>query len=314
VTVTLEMTEKIDQTVLHINRFDRIVYVCQSTFPQPRAIRSGRFFLFGAKLNKKDAYYFSHDCNAQDDPKCMMLIDDLGMEGYGIFWALIEKLRAEKDYTLPVSICGRFARRWATSEAKIQAVVTSYGLFEMHENMFFSLRLKRSMEEKSQKARVSAEVRWGKNQQLTEEKVCDRIAIEYERNAIGVLGDAIKGKESKVKEIEINILPENSGVIELSEKEKRFEFFWDYYGRKGNKKSAKSLFMKMTEQKISEMKLKLPAYIASTADDIQYRKDAHVYLNPSKEHWNDEIIKRTKNDEHKKATVTKTGTGAFAIC
>jgi hypothetical protein len=43
----------------------------------------------------KDAYYFSHDSNSQDDPKCMMLIDQLGMEGYGIFWALIEKLRNE---------------------------------------------------------------------------------------------------------------------------------------------------------------------------------------------------------------------------
>ena len=32
---------------------------------------------------KKDAYYFSHDSNAQDDPKCMLLIDQLGMEGYG---------------------------------------------------------------------------------------------------------------------------------------------------------------------------------------------------------------------------------------
>jgi len=40
----------------------------------------------------KDAYYFSHDSNSQDDPKCMILIDQLGMEGYGIFWACVEKM------------------------------------------------------------------------------------------------------------------------------------------------------------------------------------------------------------------------------
>ena len=40
----------------------------------------------------KDAYYFSHDSNAKDDPKCMVLIDQLGLEGYGIFWVLIETL------------------------------------------------------------------------------------------------------------------------------------------------------------------------------------------------------------------------------
>ena len=60
---------------------------------------------------KKDAYYFSHDANAQDDPKCMVLIDQLGMEGYGIFWALIEKLRNESNYKLPLAIVGSLATR-----------------------------------------------------------------------------------------------------------------------------------------------------------------------------------------------------------
>ena len=36
----------------------------------------------------KDAYYFTHDSNAKDDPKCALLIDQLGMEGYGIYWML----------------------------------------------------------------------------------------------------------------------------------------------------------------------------------------------------------------------------------
>ena len=29
--------------------------------------------------NKKDAFYFSHDSDAKDDPKCMLLIEELGL-------------------------------------------------------------------------------------------------------------------------------------------------------------------------------------------------------------------------------------------
>ena len=69
-------------------------------------------------MSRKDAYYFSHDANSQDDPKCMQLIDQLQMEGYGIFWALIEKLRSEKEYKLPLSVITSFSRRWQTTPEK----------------------------------------------------------------------------------------------------------------------------------------------------------------------------------------------------
>ncbi len=95
---------------------------------------------------KKDAYYFSHDANAQDDPKCMILLDQLGPEGYGIFWLLIEKLRAEKDFKLPLVVVPPFAKRWGTSKEKVETVVKTYGLFTLEKDFFFSLRLIRSME------------------------------------------------------------------------------------------------------------------------------------------------------------------------
>lgn len=144
---------------------------------------------------KKDAYYFSHDANAQDDPKCMILIDQLGMEGYGIFWALIEKLRSEKDYKLPFAVLPSLARRWGTSKEKVETVVKIYGLFVVEDEDFFSARLVRSMSEKSEKARISAETRWQQQRenQLLNANVCDRIKSQ-------VRNDAIKVKERKVKE------------------------------------------------------------------------------------------------------------------
>lgn len=109
---------------------------------------------------KKDAFYFSHDANAQDDPKCMVLIDQLGMEGYGIFWALIEKLRSEKGYKLPLETLPAFAKRWGTSKEKVETVVKNYNLFKISHNYFFSLRLKQSMEEKTDRARRSLSHRY----------------------------------------------------------------------------------------------------------------------------------------------------------
>lgn len=144
-------------------------------------------------MAKKDAYYFSHDANAQDDPKCMMLIDQMGLEGYGIFWALIEKLRSEAEYKLPISILQSFAKRWGTSKEKVEVVVKSYSLFEIEDDYFFSPRLIRSMKLKSEKARLSANYRWNN---------ANALQSDSERIANGMRNDAIKGKESKEKEIE----------------------------------------------------------------------------------------------------------------
>ena len=69
---------------------------------------------------KKDAYYFSHDANSQDDPKCMLLIDQLGMEGYGIFWALIEAL-ANAGGRLPIAITPVLAMQIQVTEIKVRA-------------------------------------------------------------------------------------------------------------------------------------------------------------------------------------------------
>ena len=41
----------------------------------------------------KDAYYFPHDSNSQYDDKISMIRLEFGWAGYGLFFAIIEKLR-----------------------------------------------------------------------------------------------------------------------------------------------------------------------------------------------------------------------------
>ena len=130
---------------------------------------------------KKDAYYFSHDANSQDDPKCMLLIDQLGMEGYGIFWALIERLRQEKEYKLPFAIVPSLARRWATSKEKVEVVIKNFALFIIIDDCFFSERLLRSMTEKSLKASKNAYSKWNISEKSNSETRSQRLSLAREK-------------------------------------------------------------------------------------------------------------------------------------
>lgn len=150
-------------------------------------------------MKKKDAYYFSHDANSQDDPKCMALIDEMGMEGYGIFWALIEKLRSEKDYKLPIKLIPFLAKRWGVDYEKVEKVVNNYDLFKKSSEKFYSLRLIKSMEKKSEAGKAAAAKRWGD---------ANAMRPHTERNANAMRNDAIKVKESKVKKKNMDFSPD----------------------------------------------------------------------------------------------------------
>jgi len=87
---------------------------------------------------KKDAYYFPHDSNATEDPKMMLLIDELGMEGYGIFWMLLEALRNQKDYKYPVKFLKSLCRMKNADKDTVLKVINDYELFVVEEDHFFS--------------------------------------------------------------------------------------------------------------------------------------------------------------------------------
>lgn len=47
----------------------------------------------------KDVFWFKHDCNAHRDIKIRKIIHLYGFWGYGIFWAVIEVLREQDNYS-----------------------------------------------------------------------------------------------------------------------------------------------------------------------------------------------------------------------
>lgn len=90
----------------------------------------------------KQAFYFPHFVSARNDLKVQRLRKDLGIEGYAIFFLLLEVLREQSDFVYPWEDVDLLAKDFETSVAKIQTVITSYKLFEIVQNdegrVFFS--------------------------------------------------------------------------------------------------------------------------------------------------------------------------------
>lgn len=151
----------------------------------------------------KDAFYFSHDSNAKDDPKCVMLIEQLGLEGYGIFWILIEMLRDQPGYKYPLALIPAIARRYNTTAEKVKAVIRGYDLFTVDENDFFSLSLMKRMEHldyKRELARVAGK-------KSAEKRLLNSGSTDVQPTLNG--GSTSKVKESKVKEIKVKEIKVN---------------------------------------------------------------------------------------------------------
>ena len=149
-------------------------------------------------MKTKDTYWFRHDSNAKDDYKCMILIEQLGCEGYGIFWILVETLREQKDYRYPFYLLGALARKYNTTQAKVETVVKEYGLFEIDiDSFFFSHSFNRRMEnlDKIKEQRRIAGLKSGANRKIK--------AIEHKLNKSSTKDERVDNikKEKIIQEI-----------------------------------------------------------------------------------------------------------------
>lgn len=106
---------------------------------------------------KKEAYYFSHDANSRNDLKCIKLRQELGMEGYGIFWAIIEILRESDGYKLKNTDLETVAFDLKSKLDIVKSVVNNYGLFKISGGTISSKRLTQSMLEYNKRKQTFSE-------------------------------------------------------------------------------------------------------------------------------------------------------------
>jgi hypothetical protein len=183
----------------------------------------------------KETFWFRHDYDAADDDRTMVMIEQLGLEGYGIYWVLIEKLRGRKDYKMPFSIIPSLARRDMTTPEKMKTVIMQYGLFQYDDEGFFYseslIRRMNALEELKQRRTIAGkkavEARWSK------EKDTKCIANEYESYSTRIANeqqtntDAIRLDTDKIR-IDKNRIDkskeENKEIEDKSSTKKKKEY------------------------------------------------------------------------------------------
>jgi len=114
--------------------------------------------------DKEICHYFSHDANARHNEKIIALRMKYDWKGYGLYWAIIEKLREGKCYKLSMDY-NIIAYDLRCDSAEIKSIIEDFGLFAFTENgeCFYSESLCERMaikEVKSEKARIAANKKW----------------------------------------------------------------------------------------------------------------------------------------------------------
>lgn len=142
---------------------------------------------------KKDAFYFPHFANARHDRKLKRVQKELGLEGYAIYFQLLEILREQLDFQYPLEDIDLLADEIGTSEPKVRTVICNYQLFDVIDDKFFSIKQIYYLQpyiEKTQRARLAAQKRWDNTNDNA-----NAMQMHSKCNA-----DAMQVKESKVKE------------------------------------------------------------------------------------------------------------------
>ena len=180
--------------------------------------------------------YFVHDVTAGSDAKIVGLLMKHGCLGYGVYWRIIEQMACATDGMLATDYnkLGWLIREKADI---VKSVICDFELFKFSDDkkFFFSERLRKSLEainEKSQKAKESAEKRWKKQSDSN----AVAMPTQCERNA-----NAMQIKQDKIKE-DKNIIPLTPQGEKVNE---NFERFWNAYPRKEGKQVALKAFAKV---------------------------------------------------------------------
>ena len=218
----------------------------------------------------KDTFYFSHDYNSRNDEKIKFLLRKHGMEGYGLFWSIIEDLYNNAN-ALRTDYDG-IAYDYRMHIDIVKSVINDFDLFVFDTETFGSLSVQKRIDErdsKSVKARESAHKRWTN---------ANAMQTHCEGNAIK------ERKVKKIKERKVNI------------DDTQFEEWWIAYDKKTDRNKCIKLWDRLnTEEKFIALS-KVLEYVESTPDK-NFRKNPSTYLfNKS---FNDEIIIRTNNNDNK---------------
>ena len=143
---------------------------------------------------KKDQY-IPHEVSIRSTTEVMNLIEHEGPAGYGIYWALMEYLRTQDDYTGDVRVLRTMARQLKTKLAKVEAVLKNYGLFTLTDFTFRSTKLEVMMRPLENKRKAMEKQNESKPKAERNQKACNSLKT----NESVILSKVKESKEEKRK-------------------------------------------------------------------------------------------------------------------
>ena len=150
---------------------------------------------------KKDQY-IPHEVSMRNTTEVVNLIENEGMAGYGIYWALLEYLRTQDDYVGDLRVLKSLARQLKTKLAKIESVLNGYGLFIVTDYTFRSRKLESAMKPLEDKRKAMSKQNVGKAEANRKQ---NEVKPEAERNQVpcNTLKTNAEMVLSKVKESKV---------------------------------------------------------------------------------------------------------------
>lgn len=219
--------------------------------------------------------YFMHDANAHQDEKLAELFIRFGYEGYGLFFAILERLAfQEKPVKTAVlkkqlSVGKKLEKAWSFME--------DIGLISSENGETFNNNLLK-FAEKYQKVREKNSKRiaqWREKQQVPETVTRN----EQVRNTPN------KTRLDKTK-LELKKTNKKSADADASSESDLFSQFYELYEKKFDRKKAEAKFNRLSRADQLAILEHVPLYVKSTPNP-RYRKNPLTYLNG--DCWKDPI-------------------------
>jgi uncharacterized protein YdaU (DUF1376 family) len=127
--------------------------------------------------------YFNHDSTARNDYRVVKMRAKLGMEAYGIFWALLEMLFTEEN-KLCIDDYDSLAFGLQCDAKILKQVIEDFDLFVIDDGCFYSKRLNKQIEEinaKSNKAKENASKRWNNANAMQTQSDSNASKVKYSK-------------------------------------------------------------------------------------------------------------------------------------
>ena len=127
--------------------------------------------------------YFNHDSTARNDYRIIKMRAKLGMESYGIFWAVLELLFTEEN-KLCIDDYDSLAFGLQCDPVVLKHVIEDFDLFVVEDGCFYSRRLNKHIEEinsKSIKAKENASKRWNNAKAMQPHSDRNASKVEYSK-------------------------------------------------------------------------------------------------------------------------------------